>query len=138
MKDNRLNKNSGKFMQIEPTVISNALSVSATNTTTKAVDIPGGAYVTKVMLFAPNTVANVDIDVGDGDDTDRFIDGMTTLGTGDMVVAPNVATGVDLSSGEVGAHYYATSDTIDIKENTTASADTSAGTVKVLVSYYVP
>ena len=125
-------------MQIEPTIISSDISVSATNTTTAAVTVPIGAYVTKVMLLAPNTVANVDINVGDGDDTDRYIDGITTMGTGDMAVAPNIATGADLSSGETGAHYYATSDTIDVVEVTTGSANTAAGTVNVLVSYYVP
>lgn len=125
-------------MQIEPTVISRSIALTATNTTTAAVSVPIGAYVTKVMVLAENTVANCAFSVGDGDDVDRYFDSLTTMGTGDMAVAPNVATGVDLSSGETGAHYYATADTIDVVEETTASADTAAGTIKVLVSYYVP
>ena len=137
MRSAYLEQNSGKFFYDRPTVISKEVSVAATNTTTTVVNIPAGAYVTRVVLLAPNTVANVDINVGDGDDVDRYIDGMTTLGTGDMVVAPNVAHGVDASSGETGAHYYASVDTIDIVENTTASANTATGTVKLLVWYYV-
>ncbi len=137
MKSN-LEQNSGKFGQLPITVISRALSVAATNTTTELVNIPASTWVTAVYLKADNTVANVDIDVGDGDDVDRYIDGVTTLGTNDVVKAPNVATGVDLSSGETGAHYYSSADTIDVVENTTASADTAAGTVRVAVPFWTP
>ena len=138
MRADYLEQNSGKFFYDRPTVISKELSVAATNTTTTMVNIPAGAYVTKVMLYAPNTVANCSINVGDGDDTDRYIDSITTMGTGDIAVAPNVATAADLSSGETGAHYYATADTIDIVEETTASANTATGTVQLLVWYFIP
>ena len=137
MKSN-LEQNSGKFGQLPLTLISRAISVAATNTTTEAINIPAATWVTGVYLKADNTVANVDLNVGDGDDVDRYIDGVTTMGTDDVMKAPNVAPGVDLSSGETGAHYYSTADTIDLVENTTASADTATGTVRIAVQYWTP
>ncbi len=138
MKDERINRNSKKWMQFEPTVVSDAISVAATNTTTAAVTVPIGAYVTKVAILSTVSVANVDIDIGDGDNVDRYMDGVTTLVQYNMILAPNVATGVDGTAGETGARYYAAADTIDVIENTTGSADTAVGSIKVLVWYYVP
>jgi hypothetical protein len=109
-------------------VISAEFSVASTGTT-QAIEVPAGAYVYKVALLAVGAIATADIDVGDGVSTDRFIDGLTTLADGDMAIAPNVATGA--AADEVGGHYYASNDTIDVKVN----ASSTAGSGKLLVWY---
>ena len=129
-----INPNSKFYNTLSPTVQSDAISVAATNTTTKAVDVPIGAYVTKVMMLSTIALANCDVDVGDGDSADRFIDGVTTMTQYDIVGAPNIASGA--ACDEVNGRYYVASDTIDVVENTTGSADTAAGSVKVLVWYH--
>ena len=137
MKSN-LEINSGKFGQLPITQISRELSVAATNTTTQMVNVPAATYVTWVALKAESTVlASAGLSVGDSD-VDRYIDSVTVMGTDDMVVAPNVAAGADTSSGEQGAHYYSSADTIDIVNETTASEDVDAGTVRLLVQYWTP
>ena len=137
MRSAYLEQNSGKFFYDRPTVISKEISVAATNTTTAAVSVPAGAYVTRVMMISDATLLSGGLNLGDGDDTDRYLDSVTTAGTGDIWTCPNVAVGVDLSSGETGAHYYASADTIDVKENTTGSLNSATGTVQLLVWFYV-
>ena len=136
MKDNRLNLNSGSYMQFAPTVVSDAISIAATNTTTKAVDIPIGAYVTQVALLCTVRAGSADIDVGDGDDVDRYVDGVTAMTANNMIIAPNVASGTS-GANEVGGRYYAASDTIDLITNTTGSLDDGVGSCRVLCWYYV-
>jgi len=135
MRAKRLETNSGSFNYEEPTVVSPAISLANTNTTTQAVWVPDGAYVTKVALLATSAVANVTVDVGDGSETDVYIDGLTTLGANKIAVAP--VPGSAVGSDETGGKYYSSADSIDVKELTTGSADTATGTVKLLVWYYV-
>lgn len=136
MRSSYLEQNSGKFFQEKPTVISKGISVAATNTTTQAVSIPLGAYVTKVALMCTVRAGSVDVDVGDGDNADRYADGITAMTANDILNLPNVASGTD-ATNEVGGRYYAAADTIDVVENTTGSANVGVGSVKVLVWYYV-
>ena len=139
MRSSFLEQNSGKYFQEKPTVISDAVSMAATNTTTKAVSIPLGAYVTKVQLLATVACANCDITVGDGDNDDRYMDNLTTITQYNIIQAPSVASG-DIGvngNAEVTGRYYAAADTIDIIEGTTGSANTAAGSVKLLVWYYL-
>lgn len=133
-----ININSKFYNTLAPTVQSDAISVAATNTTTAAVTVPIGAYVTKVQVLATVAVANTDINIGDGDKADRFMDGITTITQYNIVQAPLVATGDAGVNGdnEVAGRYYAAADTIDIVEGTTGSADTAAGSIKVLVWYH--
>ena len=135
MKDNRLNRISGKFMQIEPTIISSPVSIAATNTTTTAVAVPIGAYVTKVQVLATIAVSNADINVGDGSASDRYFDGLATLAQYDIVSSPNVASGT--ASDEVAGRYYAAADTIDVLTASGTAATPSLGSIKLLVSYFV-
>ena len=132
-----INPNSKFYNTLAPTVISDEISVAATNTTTEVVTIPIGGYVTKVQLLAVNTVANVDLDLGDGADDDRYMDSLTTITQYNIVQAPAVASG-DVAEGnaEVAGRFYATADTIDLIERTTGSANTATGTVQVLVWYH--
>lgn len=110
-------------------VVSDAIAVTAAGVTT-ACKIPAGAYVTKVALYNPgaSAITSVDLDVGDGDSADRYIDGVTDIGAKDMVFAPSPGAGV--ASDEVGGHYYAAADTIDLDVN-----GTDAGSVKVMAWY---
>ena len=91
--------------------------------TTEGVTIPDGGYVKQVAIANLGTVAitSADIDVGDGNSADRFIDGLTDLAVGDIVVAPVPAA--DVASDEVAGHYYSSSDTIDIKVNATCPGE---------------
>ena len=121
---------------VKSPIVSAEISVTATppgGGAVEAVEIPAGAYVTKVAVLCTGAVASADFDVGDGSNTDRFIDGVTTMAANEMVVAPNVATGVDVTAGETGAHYYASADTIDVLVNATATS----GSIKVLVDYFL-
>lgn len=116
---------------LECPVISAAIDVNAATGLTVGVEVPAGAYVTKVALMATTTVVAADIDVGDGDRADRFIDGLTALTANNLVIAPNTATGTNGTTGEVGGFYYEDADTIDVTVNGTGSA----GTVKLHVWY---
>ena len=107
------------------------IDVNAATGTTVGIEVPAGAYVYRVALGADTTVVASDIDVGDGNRTDRFIDGLTALTAGNLVIAPNVATSTNGTTGEVGGYYYEDADTIDVTVNSTGSA----GTVRLHVWY---
>ncbi len=136
MRSALLEQNSGKFWQEQPTVISDALSTANTNAdgVIPMVSVPLGAYVTKVQVLATVAVANQEFNIGDGDSADRYIDGLTTLAQYDIAEAPNV-NGV--ANDEVAGRFYAAADTIDFVSTITASADTAAGSIKLLVWYFV-
>ena len=112
-------------------VVSDSISI-ASAATTAACSIPAGAYVKQVSVYNPGASAfsSADIDVGDGDSTDRYVDGMTGLGAYDIATAPVPGNGV--ASDEVAGHYYASADTIDVKVNGTAD-----GSVKVMAWYFM-
>lgn len=137
MRSSVIEQNSGKFWQERPTVISDALSTANTNAdgAIPMVSVPLGAYVTKVEVLATIAVANQDFDIGDGVSSERYIDGITTMTQYDIVGAPNIASGA--ASGEVNGRYYEVADTIDFKSTITGSADTAAGSIKLLVWYFV-
>ena len=117
----------GRSKVVEP-IVSSAISIAATGVT-EAVSIPAGAYVFRVGLLATVALANADVDVGDGDDPNRFIDGVTTLTEYDMLMSGVPANPV--AGKPCGGHYYAAADTIDLDVNTA-----STGTVKVLAWYH--
>lgn len=77
-----------------------------------SVEVPAGAYVYRVGIRAKVALASADVDVGDGLDQDRYIDGLTTLAIGNSAYGPvpntAAATGVTVSG-----HYYAAADTVD-------------------------
>jgi hypothetical protein len=99
--------------------------------TTEGVSIEAGSYVYRVALFNPNASAfsGADVDVGDGDSADRYIDGLTGLAAADIAIAPVPGSGV--ASDEVAGHYYASADTIDVKVNSTADS-----TVQVMAWFF--
>ena len=109
------------------------LDLTSTAGTYSVFDIPAGAYLleVKVLVTSAITAGSMDIDVGDGDDTDCFVDGWD--GTAGSVTAASIHSfGISSSATEVGiftGRYYASADTLDILINTVAGA----GKVKLLV-----
>ena len=95
--------------------------------------IPAGAYVleVKVLVTAAITAGSMDIDVGDGTDADRFIDGWDgTAGSVDVNTIHSF--GISSSATEVGVDtgaYYSSADTLDVDINTVAGA----GKIKLLI-----
>jgi hypothetical protein len=146
MRSSYLEQNSGKFFQEKPTVQSDAFGTTGTATLAGVatgavlgqVSIPAGAYVTKVQLMATIAVGTQELDVGDGDDTDRYMDGISTITQYNILTAPAVQTG-DIGDGtaEVSGRYYADADTIDCISTVTASAAVSVGSCILSVWYYV-
>jgi len=112
-------------------LVSDAIVTTAAGVV-EAIDIPASSYVYRVALYNPGAsdIERGDIDVGDGDSSDRYIDGLTGLAAKDIAVAP--VAGADVASDEVAGHYYASADTIDVDVNGTA-----AGSVKVMAWYVV-
>ena len=109
--------------------ISHELDLTSSAGVYPVMEIPAGTYVTKVQILvtAAITVGSMDIDVGDGDDADRFIDGWAAatgaLALGSIIDCPGAGAGV--TSGR----YYAAADTLDIDINVVAGA----GKVRLLV-----
>ena len=96
--------------------------------------VPAGSYVLdiRVLVTSAITAGSMDIDVGDGDDPDRFIDGWDgTAGSIDVntIHSFGQATGATEAGIDSGA-YYASADTIDVDINTVASA----GKIRLLIS----
>jgi|GEM_PF-3084651 len=108
--------------------VSGSLLVTATGKKYGTV-VPIYSYVYAVGLLIVAAIAggSPDIDVGDGDNTDRYIDGLGEWATAnDIIMAPHCTNTC------VAGRYYAAQDSIDVLVNT--KADTT-GTVKVLVWY---
>lgn len=129
MRSKYIETNSGSFFKEEPTIVSQEIDATATNTTTAAVYVPAGSYVTRCALLATATVSGADIDLGDGDTADRFLDGVTDIAINDIVQSGlGSAVGADPRTG----HYYSSADSIDVTTNIIGTS----GSVKVLVWYY--
>ena len=113
--------------------LSRELDLTSTAGVYGVFNVPAGAYVleVKVLVTAAITAGSMDIDVGDGTDADRFIDGWDgTAGSVDVNTIHSF--GISSSATEVGVDtgaYYSSDDTIDVDINTVASA----GKIKLLV-----
>ena len=114
--------------------LSDELDLTSTAGVYPVFDVPAGAYVLdiKVLVTSAITAGSMDIDIGDGDNADCFVDGWD--GTAGSVTANSIHSfGISSSATEVGVftgRYYAAADTIDIDINTVASA----GRVKLLIN----
>lgn len=113
---------------VDNPLISDAIAVDATGTT-QAVAVPDNAFVEKVGLYAKGALSTAEIDVGDGDVADRYLDGVTTIAAGDMKQS-GLAGAVD--ADPVTGHYYSSSDTIDV---TVVATGASGGTLLLFVWY---
>lgn len=114
-------------------IISSAKGVVAATGVVECVQVPAGAYVYQVGLYATTVVAAADLDVGYGNTAgskDKFIDGLTTLAAGDIAMS---GLGGLVTADPVGGHYFASADTIDLWKVATGTT----GSVKILVWYFV-
>ena len=141
MRAKYIEENSGRYFQERPTVISGEFATTGTGGATtsgimKSVSIPAGAYVTKVALLCTAAIGSQDIDVGDGDNTDRYLDGIVSASAYDLIVAPHTV-GTTVAGGVAAGRYYASADTIDVKTNITGTLNDEAGSAKLLVWYFV-
>ena len=102
--------------------ISAQLDLTSTAAVYPVLDVPAGTYVHKVQILvtAVITAGSMDIDIGDGDDADRFYDGWAAatgaLALGSIIDCPGAGAGVQ------SGRYYVAADTIDIDINTVAGA----------------
>ena len=125
------NKDGFALEEIPRIAISNELDLTSTAGVYPVIHIPKGTYVTKVQILvtAAITAGSMDIDIGDGDDADRFADAWAAatgaLALGSIIDCP--CGGVD-GRGVTSGRYYVAADTIDIDINTVASA----GSVRLL------
>jgi len=102
----------------------------ALNDVFEMVRVPSGATIINVMLTATDIDTDgsptVVLDVGDGSDTDRYIDGATIGQAGGITAALNVNTGF--------LNAYTAEDTIDVLVQA-GPATGAAGTLKLAVTY---
>lgn len=107
------------------------LAAPALNDVVQMVKVPSGAIVTNVVLGADDLDTNgtplIVLDVGDGSDTDRFIDGATSAQAGGTSAA------LAGTAGSFG-YQYSADDTVDILVQV-APATGAVGTVRLLVEY---
>ena len=112
---------------------SNSLDLSSTAAVYPVFNVPAGSYVLdiKVLITTAVVAGSMDVDVGDGTDADRFIDGWDgTAGSIDVDTIHSFGQGS--GSTEVGVDtgaYYSSADTIDVDINTVATS----GVIKLLV-----
>lgn len=106
----------------------------ATTATTKAIQVPAGAYVYRVAATSVGSgFTGAVVDIGDGTDTDGFMDGLTTIVAGDIVVAP--IPGGAAATDETAGKYYSATDTIDVIVST---ASPTGGSLVLYVWYFMP
>ena len=112
--------------------VSKELDLTDTAAVYPVISIPAGTYVLGVQILVTSaiTAGSMDIDIGDGDDADRFADAWAAatgaLAVGSVIECP--CGGVD-GRGVTSGRYYVAADTIDVDINTVAGA----GKIKLLV-----
>ena len=123
------NKADSALQNAPKVAISAQLDLTSTAGVYPVLDVPAGTYVhsVQILVTAAITAGSMDIDVGDGDDADRFYDGWAAatgaLALGSIIDCPGAGAGVQ------GGRYYVAADSIDIDINTVAGA----GKVRLLV-----
>lgn len=99
------------------------------------VKIPKGATVLEVILASEDLDTNgtptITLDVGDGDDVDRYIDGSTIGQTGGVA---RLGSGVAAAAVDGCRYTYTADDTIDVKIVDVA-ATKAAGNIQLTVLY---
>ena len=76
------NKNDAILANQTQVAISDELDLTSTAGVYSVLDVPAGTYVLGVQILVTSaiTAGSMDIDIGDGDDADRFIVHCTKLG----------------------------------------------------------
>lgn len=113
-------------------VVSASYSISATvsaGDVIQMVNVPDGAQVVGVVLTCDDLDAgsSLVLDVGDGLDTDRYIDGSTIGQAGGVLVGPNNRAGVN--------YVYTAADTVDVLIQAFDGTGTATGTIKLDVHF---
>ena len=103
----------------------------ALNDVIQMVKVPAGATILSVKLTADDLDSNgspaIVLDVGDGSDTDRFIDGATIGQAGGITAEQNVRTGFN--------YEYTAEDTIDVLVQVAPATGATSGDIKLQVMY---
>ena len=106
--------------------ISDELDLTSATGVYKVFAIPAGTYLLDLRILVTSTInaGSMEVDVGDGNDADRYIDCWD--GTGGTVESNTIHSfGISSDATEVGTdtgRYYVNADTIDIDINTVATA----------------
>ena len=110
---------------------SSELDLTSTAGVYQVFSVPAGAYVlgVKILVTSAITAGSADIDVGDGDNADGFIDGWACAAGGAALGSIVDGVASTATAGISTGKYYAAADTIDVDINTVASA----GKIKLLV-----
>jgi len=97
--------------------------------THKALAIPASSYVLDLLILCTSTITagSMDIDLGDDQDTDAFVDGWDANLGSNWIYRPGQSSSIT-ESGKKTGKFYDTANTIDLKINTVASA----GKLKIL------
>jgi hypothetical protein len=136
MRADLIEQNAKRYFRDKPSAISQLIDVNASGVTA-AISIASGTYVTKVGVWATTPVdatTTGGINVGDGVRTDRYIDGLISMSTNDIIYSPTITgTNPRVRTDEVHGHYYSGPDTIDVL---TTNTFTGAGTIRVMAWYY--
>lgn len=106
----------------------------ALNDVIQMVKVPVGAIVSNVVLATDDLDSGgspaIVLDVGDGGNTDRYIDGATVGQAGGITDSSNLA--ID------GIGYtYTAEDTIDILVQVAPATGATSGTIKLIVTYTI-
>ena len=101
--------------------IDNSLFDPAANDVVQCLNIPAETFVINAGIeVLTATSSSVTLDVGDGGDVDRFIDGLDSTSTGH---------GAQVANASNVGHVYGTADTLDVK---VLGAQDTAGKIRVL------
>ena len=76
------------------------------------INVPAGTYVLKVFVHVLNGQADQTLDVGDGDDSDGWVDGADVATTGTRAMG---AGAYAASTGALVGKFYSAADTIDLE-----------------------
>jgi hypothetical protein len=107
----------------------------ALNDVIQMVKIPAGATVLDLTIACDDLDSNgtptIVLDVGDGDDTDRFIDGSTIGQAGG-----SAKLGAGVATGNAAFNYtYTTADTIDVLVQAGPATGATSGQITMSVIY---
>lgn len=134
-----------RWVQGETITVTGQFNLSAAlalNDVIQMVPIPQGAFIQGITLSSTDTDTNgspaIIYDVGDGSDTDRFIDG-STIGQAGGVVTNNGTVVPTASSGVIATglgYKYTVDDTIDVLVQVAPGTGATSGSILLTVTYY--
>ena len=112
--------------------------------TTPAITIPDNSFLMDVRIYVTEaiTAGSLDLDVGDGSDTNRYINdfnastGATAVGT--IIAVGRASSSPDAEVGVATGRFYSDSDSLDAKVNVVATAGKIRLMALILKSPIVP